>query len=82
VFKEQSSDKINEVKCILVEGLSNLHQSYASEKKRSQSNLPIAHTLLILQHFLMLHGEKLSTQEVFEIYKLCKSFLPEDINEP
>ena len=56
VFKEKNLDKIREIKNLLLEGLKSLYQSFLCEKKNVKSNLPIAHSLLILQHILTLHG--------------------------
>ena len=62
--------------------MKSLYQEYLIDKTKTKSNLPIAHCALLLQHMLVLHGEKLTPQEIYEIYDLCIIMLPEDINEP
>jgi len=62
VVKLKDLSKIKEVKDVLVEGVRCLYQGVLCDKKRVKGNLPIAHGLLILQHLVTLHGDKLTPQ--------------------
>ncbi len=80
IFKE-SYEKVKEIGNGLFEALGFLMLNCQINKKKMQGNLPLAHTLLLLEHYLMVHSTGIvqdNPEFIYSVFKKCKDFLPID----